>query len=75
MRLFHFLPVLRLLLRARASSFDSREPAPHRLDVRDTSDVCTIVSGTVPYNDGPGVAYIGVLSCYCKVYDRVLLCS
>ena len=47
MRLFLFLPVLSLLLRARASSFDSRGPAPHHLDIRDTSDVCAVVSGNV----------------------------
>ena len=41
MRLFGVLPVLTLLLGARASSLDSREPAPHRIETRDTgADVC-----------------------------------
>ena len=63
MRLFHFLPVLGLLLRARASSFDSREPAPHRLDVRDTSDVCAVVTGTYLYGGfSSSLRSIGVLS-------------
>jgi hypothetical protein len=46
MRLFHVLPVLGLLPGARASSFGSREPASHRLDMRDTSvtDVCAPIN-------------------------------
>ena len=40
MRLYRSLPVLSLLLRARAFSLDSRQSVPHRLDVRDTPDVC-----------------------------------
>jgi hypothetical protein len=45
MRLFSVLPVLSLLLKTRASSHDSREPAPHRLDVRGPIiDVCAAVS-------------------------------
>ena len=40
MRFFTVLPVLSLLLGARAHSLDSRDPVPHRLDVRDTLDVC-----------------------------------
>ena len=40
MRLFRALPVLSLLFGARASFLDSRQPIPHRLDVRDTPDVC-----------------------------------
>lgn len=40
MRLFHVIPALGLLLGARASSLSSRDPVPHRLDVRDTPDVC-----------------------------------
>ncbi|KAN0118847.1 hypothetical protein V8E52_004619 [Russula decolorans] len=41
MRLFSALPLLGLLLGTRASSHRSREPASHRLDVRDPAiDVC-----------------------------------
>ena len=40
MRLFRALSALSLLLGARASFLDSRQPVPHRLDVRDTPDVC-----------------------------------
>lgn len=42
MRLFRHgaLPTLSLLLGVRASFLDSRQPVPHRLDVRDTPDVC-----------------------------------
>jgi hypothetical protein len=40
MRLFHVLPVLSVLLGARAFSLDSRGSAPHRLDMRSTTDVC-----------------------------------
>ena len=40
MHLFRTLSVLGLLLRARAFSLDSRQSVPHRLDVRDTPDVC-----------------------------------
>ena len=49
MRLFGALPVLSLLLRARAFSLDSRQSVPHRLDVRDTTDVCATISYTFPY--------------------------
>ena len=40
MRPFRALPALSLLLGARASFLDSRQPVSHRLDVRDTPDVC-----------------------------------
>jgi hypothetical protein len=40
MRLFRALPALSLLLGARASFLDSHQPVPHRLEVRDTPDVC-----------------------------------
>ena len=40
MRPFHVLPVLSLLLGAHAFSLDSRGSAPHRLDMRSTTDVC-----------------------------------
>ncbi|KAH9961979.1 hypothetical protein BC827DRAFT_1341618 [Russula dissimulans] len=40
MRFFCVLPALGLLFGARASSLDSRAPAPHSLDVRDTPDTC-----------------------------------
>jgi hypothetical protein len=43
MRLFRVLTVLSLLLGARASSLDLRQHIPHRLDVRDTPDVCATV--------------------------------
>jgi hypothetical protein len=44
MRLFRFLPALGLLLGARASSLDMREPEPHRYDVRDLLDVCVYLN-------------------------------
>ena len=44
LRVLPVLPVLSLLLGARASSLGWRDPAPHRLDVRDTSGVCTFVN-------------------------------
>ncbi|KAF8495935.1 hypothetical protein F5888DRAFT_509998 [Russula emetica] len=47
MRLFSVLPVLGLLLGTRASSHDSREPAPYRLDVRSPIidiDVCVTLN-------------------------------
>jgi hypothetical protein len=48
MRLFSVLPVLSLLLGTRASSHDSREPAPHRLDVRGPIiDVCATVNADI----------------------------
>ena len=69
MQLFHFLPVLSLLLRARASSLDSREPAPHHLDVRDTSDVCAVVSGFIYFDNGYfdqlGVLCLHYNACFC----------
>ena len=44
MHLFLALSVLNLLFGARASLFDSRSPAPHPLDVRDTvNDVCGLI--------------------------------
>jgi len=43
MRLFRLLPTLTLLFGARASSFESREPAPHPLDARDLIDVCASI--------------------------------
>ena len=48
MRLFHVFLALGLLLGARASSLSSRDPVPHRLDVRDTPDVC----GPLSYSFG-----------------------
>ena len=47
MRLFHVLLALGLLFGARAS-LSSRDPVPHRLDVRDTPDVC----GPLSYSFG-----------------------
>jgi hypothetical protein len=44
MRLSRVPPLLSLLLGAHAYSLDSREPAPHRLDVRATCDLCATVS-------------------------------
>ena len=52
MRLFGALPILSLLLRARAFSLDSRQSVPHRLDVRDTPDVCATI--TYSFMDEPG---------------------
>jgi hypothetical protein len=41
MRLFGVLPVLTLLLGARASSLDSDDPAPHRIETRaPVADAC-----------------------------------
>ena len=73
----HFLPILSLLLRACASSFDLREPAPHHLDARDTSDVCAVISGKIPVYSSdytPEPLNIGELSFHRKVYVQVLLC-
>jgi hypothetical protein len=48
MRLFRALPALSLLLGARASFLDSRQPVPHRLEVRDTPDVCAAGPFNIP---------------------------
>ncbi len=55
MRLFRVLPVLGLLLEARASSLDSRQPGPHPLDVRDLSDVCAPLEGKYIVSNGQGL--------------------
>jgi hypothetical protein len=44
MRFFRVLPALTLFLGARASSLDSREPTPHRLDTRQLLDVCASIN-------------------------------
>jgi hypothetical protein len=68
MRLFSVLrlPILGLLLGTRASSHDSREPAPHRLDVRITStiiDVCaTIQTDLVVKDPFGGLIAVGEIS-------------
>ena len=58
MRLFRVLPVLGLLLGARASSFHRvhpHHPAPQRLDVRDTPDGCASVSTKLVVPDLLGI--------------------
>jgi hypothetical protein len=55
MRLFHVLPALSLLLEARASSLDSRQPGPHPLDARDLSDVCAPLEGEFMVSNGQGL--------------------
>jgi hypothetical protein len=55
MHLFRILPVLSLLLAARASHVNTREPIVHPLDVRDTFDVCAnIINGPLVVNDPGG---------------------
>jgi hypothetical protein len=62
MLLFRVLPVLSLLLGARASSLDWRDPAPHRLDVRDTPDVCGSVNSEIVVPDLLGIlTAVGVI--------------
>ena len=62
MRLFCILPVLSVLLGGRASSLDSRDPAPHRLDVRDTPDVCGLVNSEIVVPDILGIlTAVGVI--------------
>jgi hypothetical protein len=48
MRLFSVLPLLSLLLGGRAS-LESRDPIPHRLDVRATSNLCATINLYIPY--------------------------
>ena len=55
MRFFRVLPVLSLLLGARASSLDPREPAAHRLDVRDTNDICANLDAQLVVPNAQGV--------------------
>ena len=63
MRFFTVLPVLSLLLGARAHSFDPRNPAPHRLDVRDTPDVCASLDIELVVPDILGIlTAVGVIS-------------
>jgi hypothetical protein len=47
MHLFRILPILSLLLAARASHVDTREPIPHPLDVRDTFDICANIDAAL----------------------------
>ena len=44
MHFFRVLPVLSLFLGASASSLNSRQPVPHRLDVRISAEKCATVS-------------------------------
>jgi hypothetical protein len=64
MRLFSVLPVLSLLLGTRASSHGSREPAPHRLDVRSPIlDVCVAINADIAVpNILEIVTAVGVIS-------------
>ena len=56
MRLFRVVPVLSLLFAgARASSLHSRQPASHRLDVRDLLDTCATVSTDLAVHDLLGI--------------------
>ena len=62
MRLFCIIPVLSLLLGGRASSLDPRDPAPHRLDVRDTPDVCGFVNSEIVVPNELGIlTAVGVI--------------
>jgi len=58
MYLHRVLPILGLLLGARASSLDLRDPVPHRLDVRDTPDVCATINLAFPVVGG-------IVQCLC----------
>jgi hypothetical protein len=55
MRLFRVLPVLSLLLVARASSLDSRGQASHPLDARDLLDVCVFLNAELAVPDDQGL--------------------
>jgi hypothetical protein len=55
MRFFRVLPALSLLLGARASSLDSREPAPHRLDTRALLDVCVSINADLVVPNALGI--------------------
>jgi len=67
MRLFRLLPTLGLLFGARASSFNSREPAPHPLDARDLIDVCASLDTELVVPNLLGIlSVVGVLDvCLC----------
>ncbi|KAH8987195.1 hypothetical protein EDB92DRAFT_1818040 [Lactarius akahatsu] len=67
MRLFRALPVLSLLVGARASSLQSREPDAHPLDARDLLDVCASVNAELVVPDLLGVlTAVGVVDvCLC----------
>ncbi|KAH9994315.1 hypothetical protein BJV74DRAFT_351374 [Russula compacta] len=67
MHLFLALPVLNLLFGARASLLDSRSPAPHPLDVRDTVDVC----GLIDVQGGPLSGEIKTCLCLSDVPDFI----
>ena len=54
MRFFRVLPALSLLLGARAS-FNSREPAPHRLDTRALLDVCVSINADLVVPNALGI--------------------
>jgi hypothetical protein len=75
MRLFRVLPALSLLFGARASSLDSRAPAPHRNDVRDLLDVCASLDTEVVVPDQLGiltaVGVIGASNIYRCIFFNV----
>ena len=75
MRLFGVLPVLSLLLDARATFLDLRQPAPHRLDVRDTSDTCAALDENLLISSTGILILIGGSCFHFSVHGRVFLCS
>ncbi|KAI0247441.1 hypothetical protein BJV78DRAFT_1245779 [Lactifluus subvellereus] len=67
MRLFKLFSLLSLLFGVRASSLDSRSPAPHPLDTRDLLDVCASINVNLEVPDLLGIlTAVGVIDiCLC----------
>ncbi|KAH9974985.1 hypothetical protein BGW80DRAFT_1444587 [Lactifluus volemus] len=63
-RLFKFLSILSLLFGARASFLTARLPVPHRLDVRQVSNVCANINEQFPFPGSSTVAFT-VDTCLC----------
>ncbi len=79
MRLFRVLPTLGLLLGTRASSLDSRSPAPHSLDTRALIDVCVTLNTELAVPDLLGIVLaVGLIGESTVTYQHAkkwFLCS
>jgi hypothetical protein len=78
MRLFRVLPALSLLFGAgaSASSLDSRDPTPHRNDVRALIDVCASINVQLVVPDLLGVlTAVGLIGGSFTFLAETFLCS